>query len=111
MLAIALVGVMVICVMEGLAEMIGHWPISNAMVEFVRAFVDKDLAICVGVAYWYAWSTSFATLIIAAAEFATFWDWSAVGQYVLFIAVIPVIIVCINCMGVKASQVSWGPSS
>jgi amino acid permease len=39
--------------MEGIAEMIGHWPIPNAMVEFVKAFVDKDLAIIVGFAYWY----------------------------------------------------------
>jgi amino acid transporter len=47
-----IVGFGVICVIEGLAEMIGHWPIANAMVEFVKAFVDKDLAVVVGIAYW-----------------------------------------------------------
>lgn len=52
------VGIGVICIMEGIAEMIGHWPIANAMVEFVKAFVDKDLAIVVGLAYWYVcWSS------------------------------------------------------
>lgn len=50
--AYAVAGIGVICVMEGIAEMIGHWPIANAMVEFVKAFVDKDLAIVVGIAYW-----------------------------------------------------------
>jgi hypothetical protein len=29
------------------------WPIPNAMMEFVAAFVDGDLAIVVGIAYWW----------------------------------------------------------
>jgi amino acid transporter len=50
------------CVMEGICEMIVLWPISNAMIEFVRAFVDEDLAIVVGIAYWYQslWIFKFA---------------------------------------------------
>lgn len=52
LLSYGLVAAGVICVMEGISEMIGHWPVSNAMVEFVRSFVDQDLAIIVGVAYW-----------------------------------------------------------
>lgn len=52
LLAFALVGLVATAVMEGICEMIVLWPISNAMVEFVRAFVDEDLAIVVGVAYW-----------------------------------------------------------
>ena len=46
------VGFGVIFVIEGLAEMIGHWPIPNSIVEFIKAFVDRDLAVVVGVAYW-----------------------------------------------------------
>jgi yeast amino acid transporter len=45
-------GFVAFCVMEGLCEMVVHWPISNAMIEFVRFFVDRDLAIVVGIAYW-----------------------------------------------------------
>jgi amino acid permease len=55
LLAYGLVGVGVICLMEGIAEMIGHWPISNAMIEFVKVFVDRDLAVVIGLAYWYVW--------------------------------------------------------
>ena len=93
LIAYLIVGVAVICIMEGIAEMIGHWPIANAMVEFVKAFVDKDLAIVVGLAYWYlftsasyisvyaeqfryAYAISFNHLIIAAANLARYWDWS-----------------------------------
>lgn len=53
MLAFCLVGIAVICVMRGITEMIYHWPISNALVEFVNSFVDKDLGVIVGTAYWY----------------------------------------------------------
>lgn len=54
LIAFMVVGVVAICVMEGICEMINLWPISNAMIEFVRAFVDEDLAIVVGFTYWYA---------------------------------------------------------
>jgi amino acid transporter len=32
--------------------MIELWPIANAMVEFVKRFVDEDLGTVVGIAYW-----------------------------------------------------------
>ena len=51
-LAFAIVGLVAICVMEGISEMIQMFPAPNAIMEFVRAFVDRDLAWVVGVAYW-----------------------------------------------------------
>ena len=52
LLAFAVVGIVAICVMEGISEMIQMFPTPNALMEFVRAFVDEDLAWVVGVAYW-----------------------------------------------------------
>ena len=52
-LALALVGGTAICVMECLSEMIVLWPVPNALVEYVSRFVDHDLGIVVGIAYWY----------------------------------------------------------
>lgn len=54
LIAFAVVGIITIFVMEGICEMIVLWPIPNAMMEFVAAFVDRDLAVIVGIAYWYA---------------------------------------------------------
>lgn len=51
--AFGIVGVVAIFVMEGICEMIVLWPISNPMMEFVEAFVDRDLAAVVGITYWY----------------------------------------------------------
>ena len=50
--AIAIVGVTAVSVLEGMSEMIVLFPISNAMVEFVNAFVDSEMATVVGVTYW-----------------------------------------------------------
>ena len=52
LLAFAVVGVVAICVTEGISEMIQMFPTPNAIMEFVRVFVDEDLAWVVGVAYW-----------------------------------------------------------
>lgn len=51
-IAFAIVSFIAIWVMNGIAEMIRLWPISNPFVEFVAAFVDEDLSIVVGIAYW-----------------------------------------------------------
>ncbi len=52
LLAFGVVGIVAICVMECISEMIQMFPAPNAMMEFVRAFVDEDLAWVVGIAYW-----------------------------------------------------------
>jgi amino acid transporter len=120
--AFAVVGFGVIMVMEGLAEMVTHWPISNAMVEFVRVFIDEELAIVIGVAYVlghlgiqsplsllilcrYANSINFTILIIAAGNLASNWDWSTVIQNITFIILAPILLLVLNCFGVLVSGV------
>ena len=39
-------------VMQGITEMLSIWPVPGALMEFVRYFVDEDLALTVGAAYW-----------------------------------------------------------
>ena len=39
-------------VMQCITEMLVIWPIPGALVEFVRVFVDEDLALTVGAIYW-----------------------------------------------------------
>jgi amino acid transporter len=46
-------GVIAICAAEGLSELTQLFPAPNAIVEYVRAFVDEDLAWVIGIAYWY----------------------------------------------------------
>lgn len=49
---VGFVGVTSICVMESLSEMIILWPVAMGLYEYVRAFVDHDLAVVIALAYW-----------------------------------------------------------
>ena len=51
--AIGYVALTAIFVMEGLGELVVQWPVANAMVQYVKVFVDEELAIVVGLVYWY----------------------------------------------------------
>lgn len=50
--ATVVIGFIAICVMESISELVQLFPCPNAVVEYTRAFVDKDLAWVVGIAYW-----------------------------------------------------------
>lgn len=52
LIAVFVVGIVAIAVMECICEMVVLWPVPNAMVEYVKAFVDEDLGIAVGIMYW-----------------------------------------------------------
>lgn len=52
-LAVLILGVVAVCAMEGLSEMTQIFPTVNPLVELVHHFVDADLALCVGISYWY----------------------------------------------------------
>jgi amino acid transporter len=52
LLSFSLVGVLAWSVMQCLTEMLCIWPISGALMVFVETFIDKELGITVGVAYW-----------------------------------------------------------
>ena len=53
MVALTAVSLITIAMLEGLSEMIQLFAAPNALVEYVRYFVDEDLATLVGLAYWY----------------------------------------------------------
>jgi len=52
LLSILIIGIIAICVMEGVSEFTQLFPAPNAIVTYVRVFVDEDLAWVVGIAYW-----------------------------------------------------------
>ncbi|KAI4194233.1 MAG: hypothetical protein LQ350_007879 [Teloschistes chrysophthalmus] len=52
-LSLVVVGLVVICVMEGISEMIQKFSVPNALVVFVRTFVDEELAHVVAFAHCF----------------------------------------------------------
>lgn len=65
-LAFFVVGFIAFCVVDCTSEMLSLFPIANPMVEFVRAFVDEDLATLVGTSYWLSYAAIFNSLVISA---------------------------------------------
>jgi yeast amino acid transporter len=52
LLSFAFLGILAWMVMQCISEMLCIWPISGALTVYVREFVDEELGIAVGVAYW-----------------------------------------------------------
>ncbi|KIX01307.1 uncharacterized protein Z518_09032 [Rhinocladiella mackenziei CBS 650.93] len=100
MIAVFVIGIIVIAIMEGICELINIWPIPNAMVEFVRSFVDEDLGIAVGILYWYTYCVSFSALIIVAGDLTKYWGLSHAWKSLTFAAA-PWILLAINAAPVN----------
>ncbi|KAG7005608.1 hypothetical protein G7Y79_00018g044150 [Physcia stellaris] len=73
LLAFSIAALTAITSMDGHAEMIALWPIANAKVKFVRCFVDEDLAVVVGIAYWYTYAVGFASTVTTTVALAEYW--------------------------------------
>ena len=53
-LAFSIVGFISWAVMQGVTELLCIWPIPGAFSVYVSEFVDDELGIVIGVAYWYS---------------------------------------------------------
>ncbi|KAG9532211.1 hypothetical protein KCU93_g1175, partial [Aureobasidium melanogenum] len=96
----AILGFIAWAVMQCIAEMLCIWPVPGALVEFVRAFVDDELGIVVGLAYWFTYSINLSALITATAiEANLFAPIPSVKAIVLFI-ILPGVLFAINSLGV-----------
>ncbi|KAI6089255.1 amino acid permease-domain-containing protein [Hypoxylon rubiginosum] len=92
--------------MQCITELLCIWPVPGALSVFVRVFVDTELGIVVGVAYWFTYSVGFAALIAASAAEVHYWtdnywaDSRALDAGVLYL-LIPLMLIVINCFGIE----------
>ncbi|KAL2788661.1 amino acid permease-domain-containing protein [Aspergillus keveii] len=104
-LAFFLVGLLCWAVMQCITEMICIWPIPGALSVFVSEFVDAELGIAVGIAYWFSYAVAFGALIATLAAEVDFWTGSggnkAIDGGVIYLA-IPLLLVAINAINVQA---------
>ena len=52
LLAFLIVGAVAAAVMQCITEMLCIWPVPGALPLYVSEFVDPDIGIAVGIAYW-----------------------------------------------------------
>ena len=98
-LAFFVVGLVAFCVLEGITEMIVLWPVPNAMVEYVRTFVDEDLGIVIGLGYCYTYTVTFSSLMVSVANLADYWTITSGLKSTIFI-IGPILLMIFNLLPV-----------
>ncbi|KAK6864315.1 amino acid permease-domain-containing protein [Apiospora arundinis] len=101
LLSFLLVGLLAFGVMQCITEMLCIWPIPGALPVYVSEFVDEELGIAVGLAYWYTYSVSFSALVVTTAAETEFWTTDKVLQGIVMFVVLPVIMVIINATNIE----------
>jgi amino acid permease len=99
LIAYLIVGVIVTCVMFSLAEMVSFLPISGAIYEYPKRFVDPALGFSVGWMYWMVYASGGATLSTSAAMLSRYWEYDfGLGTV---IALIIFLLLVSNILGVR----------
>ncbi|KAI1806705.1 amino acid permease-domain-containing protein [Daldinia bambusicola] len=97
-------GVLSWLVTQCITELLCIWPVPGAMSVFVREFVDFELGITVGIAYWFTYSVSFAALIASTAAEVHYWAMDTqvgIDAGILYLLV-PIVLIILNCFGIQA---------
>ncbi|KAK3341964.1 putative proline-specific permease [Lasiosphaeria hispida] len=101
LLSFLIVGLLAWAVMQCITEMLCIWPIPGAMSVYVSEFVDAELGIAVGVAYWFTYSVAFAALLATVAEEFDFWrDDKGLDAGIIYV-LFPLCLVAVNSFGVE----------
>jgi hypothetical protein len=111
--AIVIVGFIVTMVMECVGEMTQLFPVSTIF-NSVQEFVDRDIALIVGIAYWqeplpspwphtnltdrYTYSIALASLVLSASKLSTYWELSKTGRISIFGFAMPILVVALNLL-------------
>ncbi len=73
MVAYAIMGVTVYCMMQSLGEMATQLPIAGSFEAYAERFVDPSLGFAVGWNYWFSWAATLAAELVAGALIVKFW--------------------------------------
>ncbi|KAG9066096.1 hypothetical protein KI688_001315 [Linnemannia hyalina] len=73
MVAYCLIGTMVFCFMSSLGEMATYLPITGSINAYGTRFFDPALGFMLGWVYWFSWSITLATELVAAGLIISYW--------------------------------------
>src|SRR5450631_1014993 len=73
MLAYAVMGLAVYCMMQSLGEMATQLPIPGSFEAYAERFIDPSLGFAFGWNYWFSWSITLAAEFVAGALIVQFW--------------------------------------
>ncbi|KAI1316311.1 hypothetical protein EDD11_010154 [Mortierella claussenii] len=71
--AYTLIGTMVFCFMSSLGEMATYLPITGSINAYGTRFFDPALGFMLGWVYWFSWSVTLATELVASSVIISYW--------------------------------------
>ena len=72
-LAYALIGVMVLFLMQSLGEMAAHLPVPGAFQTYAARYVSPSFGFAMGWNYWFNWAITVAAELVAVGEVMRYW--------------------------------------
>ena len=72
-LAYALIGIMVLFLMQSLGEMAAHLPVPGAFQTYAARYVSPSFGFAMGWNYWFNWAITVAAELVAVGEVMRYW--------------------------------------
>ncbi len=98
-LAYALIGIMVLLLMQSLGEMAANLPVAGSFQTFATRYVSPSFGFAMGWNYWFNWAITLAAELVAAGIIMAYWLPNTPG-WVWAIAFL-VVLFAINALSVK----------
>ncbi|KAG0253234.1 hypothetical protein BGZ95_006383 [Linnemannia exigua] len=102
MIAYGIIGTMVFCFMSSLGEMATYLPITGSINAYGTRFFDPALGFMLGWVYWFSWSVTLATELVAAGLIISYWLPSEQCPAFVWALVFIVVLTSLNLTTVKA---------
>ncbi len=100
LLAYALMGFAVYCMMQSLGEMATQLPIPGAFEAYAERFISPSLGFAFGYNYWYSWGITLAAEFVASALIVQFWF--PTTNTTLWVTGFFILLMALNLLSVKA---------
>ncbi|OLL21894.1 Proline-specific permease [Neolecta irregularis DAH-3] len=101
LMAYSFVGILIFCIMQSLGEMITYLPLPGAVPSLASRYVSEALGFAQGWLYWFSFGITVAVEITAAALVIHYWDPKEIVPVGVWLTVLYVVIIGLNCFGVN----------
>jgi len=100
LVAYALIGIMVLLLMQSLGEMSARLPVAGSFQTYATVFVNRHFGFAIGWNYWFNWAITVAAELVAAGIVMSYWFPDAPGW--IWAAIFLVLLTGLNSLSAKA---------
>ncbi|ALG27602.1 MULTISPECIES: amino acid permease [Glutamicibacter] len=100
LVAYALIGMMVLLLMQSLGEMSARLPVAGSFQTYATVFVNRHFGFAIGWNYWFNWAITVAAELVAAGIVMSYWLPDVPGW--IWAAIFLVLLTGLNAMSAKA---------